>query len=86
MTIFVKVEAWTEPRWRALLGLHGFSLRSVPSGFSRCRLAVARGNQFFLKLQPFVGCHGALFALGRRILEINACFRRRRCLSPRVHQ
>jgi len=28
--------------------------------------AIARGDQFFLKLQPFVGRHGRLLALGRQ--------------------
>jgi hypothetical protein len=60
---------------RALLGLHGFSERSA-LGFNGCRLAVARSNQFLLELQPFVGCHGGLFALRRQIFyrEIAACF------------
>ena len=69
------------------LGLHGLSARSAPSGFTVRRLAIARGDQFFLKLQPIVGCHGGLFALRRQISYqgINACIRRRR-LIPRVHQ
>jgi hypothetical protein len=37
------------------------------SGFTGWRLAIARGDQFFLKLQPFVGCHGGFFALRRQI-------------------
>jgi hypothetical protein len=65
------------------LGLHGLSAGGALSGFTARRLAIARGDQFFLKLQPFVGCHGGLFALRRQIFhqEINACFRRRRCLK-----
>ena len=68
-------------------GLLGLSARGAPSGFTVGRLAIARGDQFFLKLQPFIGCHDGLFARRRQIFyrEINACFRRRRCLSPRVH-
>src|SRR5712671_5726307 len=49
------------------LGLHGLSALSAPSGFTVRRLAIARGDQFLLKLQPFVGCHGGFFALGRQI-------------------
>jgi hypothetical protein len=58
------------------LGLHGLSARSAPSGFTVRRLAIARGDQFFLKLQPFVECHGGLFALRRQIFyrEISAFF------------
>jgi hypothetical protein len=41
--------------------------RSAPSGFTGWRLAVARSAQFFLKLQPLVGCHGGLFALRRQL-------------------
>jgi len=69
-------------------GLYGFGGRSAPSGFNIRRLAIARGDQFFLELRPFVGCHGGLFALRRQIFdrEISASFRRRSCLSPRVHQ
>jgi hypothetical protein len=68
-----------------VLGFYGLRALSAPSSFRR--LAIPRGDQFFLKLQPFVGCHCALFALRRQIFyrEINAFFRRRRCLSARVH-
>jgi hypothetical protein len=71
------------------LGFYGLrAARGAPSGFTIRRLAIARGNQFFLELRPFVDRHGGLFALRRQIFyrEINACFRKRRCLSPRVHQ
>jgi len=72
---------------RGLLGLRRFSGRRA-LGFGGCRLTVARGGQFLLELQALVGCHGGLFALRRQIFhrEISACFRRRRRLSPRVHQ
>jgi hypothetical protein len=40
------------------LGLHGFSLRSAPSGFAAWRLALTRSDQFFRELQPFIGRHG----------------------------
>ena len=58
------------------LRLHGLSSRSAPSDFTVRRLAITRGDQFFLKLQPFVECHGGLFALRRQIFyrEINTCF------------
>jgi len=64
------------------------SISAGECGMPSRTVKIARGDQFFLKLQPFVGCHGGLFALRRQIFyrEINACFRRRRCLSPRVHQ
>jgi hypothetical protein len=70
------------------LGLRGLSARSAPSGYTAGGLAVARGDQFLLELQPFIGCHDGLFARRRQIFyrEICACFRRHRCLSPRVHQ
>ena len=50
--------------------------------------AIARGNQFFLKLQSFVGRHGRLLALRRQILygRITACFRACRGFGARVHQ
>jgi len=38
-----------------------------PLGFTAGRLTIARGDQFFLKLQPFVQRHGGLFALRRQI-------------------
>jgi hypothetical protein len=62
-----------------MLGLCGLTAR---------RLAITRGDQFFLELRPFVGRHGRLLGLRRQIFyrEINACFRKRRCLGPRVHQ
>jgi hypothetical protein len=71
------------------LGFHGSSGRCVRSGFTVRRLTIARGDQFFLKLQPFVGYHNGLFALRRQLSYqgINGCFRRRRRrLRPRVHQ
>src|ERR1700732_5287740 len=59
------------------LGLHGLSAGGALSGFTARRLVIPAGDQFFLKLQPFVGCHGGLFALRRQIFhpEINAFFR-----------
>jgi hypothetical protein len=64
--------AWLLRRWRLrfltdrrrrfmaglYLGLHGFNLRSAPSGFTAWRLAVARSDQFFRELRPFIGGHG----------------------------
>jgi hypothetical protein len=68
-------------------GLLGLSVRSAPFGFTIRRLAIAHGDQFFFELRPFVGGHGGLFVL-RQIFhrEISTCFRRRRCLGPRVHR
>src|ERR1700733_7961428 len=80
-----------DPRPRPLLcrrgGLLGLSARGARFGFTVRCLAIAHGDQFFLKLQAFVEGHGGLIVL-RQIFyrEIAACFRRRRRLSPRVHQ
>jgi hypothetical protein len=49
------------------LGLLGFSSRSAPSGFTGWRLAIARGDQFFRELQPFIGRHGWRRPLRRQI-------------------
>ena len=48
----------------------------------------ARSDQFFLKLQPFVGRHGRLLPLRRQILDgrITACSRTCRGLSAHAHQ
>ena len=48
-----------------------------PLWLERLRPAIARSDQFFLKLQPFVGRHGRLLALRRQILDgrITACSR-----------
>jgi hypothetical protein len=64
-----------------LRGLNGRSC--VSSGFGVRGMAITRGGQVFLKLQPFVERHGGLFALWRRVE--NTCFRRRR-LGPRIHR
>ena len=62
----------------SLFRLRGFRGRGVSSRFAACLLAVARGVQFFLHLQPFVGCHGRIFAFWRRV--INAFLRGMVCL------
>jgi len=51
---------------RVLLGLPGFRERSA-LGFNGCHLTVARGDQFLLQLQPFVGCHDGCYTLRRQI-------------------
>ena len=38
------------------LALRRFGMPLAPLGFNGCRLAVARGDQFLLKLRLFVGC------------------------------
>jgi hypothetical protein len=64
-----------------------FRGRCASSGFNIRRLAIAHGDQFFLELRPFVGRHHRLLALGHIFYrKINACFRKRGCLSPRVYQ
>jgi hypothetical protein len=52
--------------------------RAALRDFSVRRMAITRGGQVFLKLQPFVERHGRLFALWRRV--VNTCFR----LGPRI--
>jgi hypothetical protein len=70
------------PRWPGYLGLRGLSGRHCAnSGFSVGRMAITRGGQVFLKLQPFVERHGRLLALWWRV--VNTCFRWRR-LGPRI--
>jgi hypothetical protein len=61
-------------RW--VSGLHGLGRAQRPPLALLIAPAIARGNQFFLKLQSFVGRHGRLLALRRQILygRITACF------------
>jgi hypothetical protein len=69
-------------------GLHGLRARSPLFSSSTRRQAIARADQLFLELQPFVGRHGGLLALQRQIFHswIITCSRRRHGLGPRVHQ
>ena len=69
------------------LWLRGLMARGCPRGFGTRRSAIARADQFLLKLQPLVDRHSSLLTLRRQIFyrEITTWFRTRRYFSARVH-